>query len=329
MTAPAAGTAPRPIAPLPGRIELLEVGPRDGLQSLERVYPLETKVALVELLVATGLKRIEVTGFVKPSTIPQLADATELLAALPRHPGVAYRALAPNRRGADRAIAAGVDEIVGLITSSETYNRKNSNMTIAENLVQVGEMAEAAAAARVRFVMALSVSTFCPYKGEIPQERVLGLVERMREFGVRSYSLATSVGVDGPLRIQRLVSALLSRWDDMTVSLHLHNTNGMALANALAGAQVGVTTFEGSICGIGGGIRMPHGMAHFGNVATEDLAQLFAELEVETGVEPRRLVEAARAARELLELDQAFSAAANGGTREDVLERGRIAPKDA
>ena len=315
--------------PLPARVELLEVGPRDGLQSLERVYPLETKLRLIELLVAAGLQRIEVTSFIKPSVIPQLADATELLAALPRHPGVSYRALAPNLRGVQRAIAAGVDEIVGLITSSESYNKKNSNMTIAENLVQVEAMAEEARAAGVPLTMALSVSTFCPYEGEIPQAKVLGLVEQMHAWGVTDYSLATSVGVDGPLRIQRLVTALRERFADLTVSLHLHNTNGMALANALAGAQVGVTTFEGSICGIGGGIRMPHGMAHFGNVATEDLAQLFAELEIDTGVEPRRLIEAARAARALLELDQAFSAAANGGTREDVLERGRVAPKSA
>ena len=163
--------------------------------AFERFEHASPKLDFVRRLAAAGLREIEATSFVSPRAIPQLADASELLAALPRHPGVDYRALAPNRRGADRAIAAGVDEIVGLITSSETYNRKNSNMTIAENLVQVGEMADAAAAARVRFVMALSVSTFCPYEGEIPQERVLGLVERMREFGVRSYSLATSVGV--------------------------------------------------------------------------------------------------------------------------------------
>ncbi len=331
MSTPAPGRAPAPgpIPALPAAVELLEVGPRDGLQSLERVYPLETKVRLIELLVEAGLRRIEVTGFVKPSVIPQLADAAELVARLPRRDGVRYRALVPNMRGAQRAAETGaLHELIGLITASETYNRKNSNMTVAENLVQVGEMAAVAREAQLPFTMALSVSTFCPYEGEIPPERVLGLVERMHDdFGVSDYSLATSVGVDGPLRVQRLVCALRERWADLTVSLHLHNTNGMALANALAGAQVGVTTFEGSICGIGGGIRMPYGMAHYGNVATEDLAQLFRELGADTGVDAGKLVEAARSARELLELEQSFSAAANGGTREDVLAQGRIAPK--
>jgi hydroxymethylglutaryl-CoA lyase len=313
---------------LPERVTIVEVGPRDGLQSLPGTYPLETKLELIALLARAGLPKIEVTAFVRPDVIPQLADAEQVLAGLERVEGCVYRALVPNRRGAERAVAAGVDEMVGLIAASETYNRKNSRMSIAENLDAVAEVAEVAREAGAPLVVGIAIAMFCPYEGDVPEERVLGMIERMRADGVEEFTVATSVGLDGPLAVHRLCVRILERSPGLRLGVHLHNTNGMALANALAAAQAGVTAFEGSICGIGGGIRMPHGIPPYGNVATEDLVHLFAELGVDTGVDLRRLIDAAGAARDLLGLEETFSYALAGGTKENVLERGRVAPRE-
>lgn len=312
----------------PERVAIVEVGPRDGLQSLAETYPTETKIELVELLARTGLAKIEVTGMVRPDVIPQLADAEEVLRRIRREPGVVYRALCPNRRGAERAAAAGADELLGLITASETYNRKNSNMSVAENLDQVAQMAAVARQAGVPIVMAIGVCMFCPYEGELPASRVLELIERMRSDGIEELYLATSVGLDGPRTVYETFSLIKDRWPEMPLGIHLHNTNGMALANALAAMEAGATVFEGSICGIGGGIRMPYGMAHYGNVSTEDLVHLFSEMGIETGVDLDRLLDAGRRVRELLGLETTFSYALQGGTKRQVLEQGSAAPRD-
>jgi hydroxymethylglutaryl-CoA lyase len=311
------------------RVTLVEVGPRDGLQSLPDAYATDVKVRMVELLAEAGLPKIEVTGFVRPDVIPQLADGEDVFARIERRQGTVYRALVPNRRGAERAAAAGVDEMLGLITASETYNRKNSNMSVAENLDQAAQIAEVARGAGVGMVMAIGVCMFCPYEGELPESRVLEMIERMRSDGIEEFYVATSVGLDAPRKVHRLCSLIKERWPEMTLGIHLHNTNGMALANALAAMDAGATVFEGSICGIGGGIRMPYGMAHYGNVATEDLAHMFSEMGIETGVDVRRLVETGHAVRELLALETTFSYALQGGTKEDVVERGRVAPRDS
>jgi hydroxymethylglutaryl-CoA lyase len=312
----------------PERVRIVEVAPRDGLQSLPESYPLDVKLELIEMLAGAGLPKIEVTAFVRPEVVPQLADAEEVLARLRRIEGCAYRALVPNRRGAERAAAAGIDEMLGLITASETYNRKNSNMTIAENLDAVAEIAQVARGAGVPLVVAIGIAMFCPYEGEVPEEHVLSMIERMRADGVGEFYVASSVGLDGPRKVHRLCSLILDCWPEMTLGIHLHDTNGMALANALAAADAGVTVFEGSICGIGGGIRMPYGIPHYGNVATEDLVHLFSEMGVDTGVELPGLLAAARRVKELLGLDTTFSHALAGGTKADVLERARIAPRD-
>lgn len=314
---------------LPERVTVVEVGPRDGLQSLPEPRPLEAKLELIGLLARAGLPKIEVTGFVRPDVVPQLADADELLARLERVEGCVYRALVPNRRGAERAVAAGVDEMLGLITASDTYNLKNSRMTVAQNLDAVGEIAGVARDAGIHLVVAIGIAMFCPYEGDVPVERVLGMVERMRGDGVEEFYVATSVGLDGPRAVHDLCAAILDRWPGTALGVHLHDTNGMALANALAAADAGVTVFEGSICGIGGGIRMPYGMPHYGNVATEDLVHMFRECGVETGVDLGRLLDAARRVRDLLGLRDVRSHALAGGTKEDVLERGRAARRGA
>jgi hydroxymethylglutaryl-CoA lyase len=313
---------------LPERVTIVEVGPRDGLQSLAEPYPLEVKLEMIELLAESGLQKIEVTAFVRPDVIPQLADADEVLRRVRRINGCVYRALVPNRRGAERAAAARVDEMLGLITASDTYNRKNSNMTVEENLEAIGEIATVARQATTHLVVAIGIAMFCPYEGEVPEERVLALIDRMRRDGVEEFYVATSVGLDGPRKVNRLCSMILDRWPELTLGIHLHNTNGMALANALAAADAGVSVFEGSICGIGGGIRMPYGMPHYGNVATEDLVHMFSEMGVDTGVDLQRLLATGRRIKELLALETTFSHALQGGTKADVLERGRVSPRD-
>jgi hydroxymethylglutaryl-CoA lyase len=314
---------------LPERVSIVELGPRDGLQSLEQSYPVETKVEMVETLAAAGFPTIEVTGFVRPDVIPQLADGAEVFARIKRREGTVYRGLVPNKRGAELAVDADADEILGLITASDTYNLKNSNMSVADNLDQIDGVAEVAGAAGKPVVVAIGVCMFCPYEGEIPESRVLEMIERMRESGIDSYYIATSTGLDGPAKVSRLSSMILDRWPETTLGLHMHNTNGMALANALAGMQSGISFLEGSICGIGGGIRMPYGMAHFGNIATEDLVHLCTELDVDCGVELEAALEAARKVKDLLGLETTFSSALQGGTKAAVLEQARSSPHES
>jgi hydroxymethylglutaryl-CoA lyase len=168
-------------------------------------------------------------------------------------------------------------------------------------------------------VAAIGVCTFCPYEGELPDERTLEIVERLRSEGIDEVYLATSVGVDAPRRVHRLFSRVRERWPELRLGLHAHNTNGMALANALAAMDAGATVLEGSILGVGGGIRMPSGMAPYGNVATEDLAQMCAEMDVETGVDVAALIAAGKRIRELLGLATTYGYATAGGTKADVL----------
>lgn len=312
---------------LPEQVRIVEVGPRDGLQSLPDTYPTEVKLALIDALVEAGLKTIEVTGFVRPDVIPQLADAGDVLGRAERAPGVTYRALVPNAKGAELAAAAGADELLGLITASDTYNQKNSNMTVEENLDQAARIGEIAEEHRIPVVMAIGIAMFCPYEGEVPPEAVLSIIERLRSEGIDELYVATSVGLDAPGTVHALCSRILERWPDLRLGVHLHNTNGMALANALAAADAGASFFEGSICGIGGGIRMPYGIAPYGNVATEDLVQMFGESGVETGLDLDAVVDAARTVSELLELETVHSYALQGGTKAAVLERGRLSPR--
>ena len=313
---------------LPERVEVVEVAPRDGLQAQERHFPIEIKLKMLDVLADAGFKRIEVTGMVRPDVIPQLADGAEVFEQLDRRDGVTYRALAPNFKGAQRAIDVRADEILGLVVASDTYNKKNAGMTVEENVEQLVDMAKLTRDASVPMVVAIGCAMFCPYEGNTPPERILGIIERLVPEGVPEFYLAVSVGLDNPRAAHDLTAQIKDSWPDLTLGLHLHNTNGMALATALAAAQAGAQYFEGSICGIGGGIRMPYGMAPYGNVATEDLVHMFNECGVDTGLDTMRVVEAAREIQELLELENTHSYALQGAIKQVVLEQGRTAPRE-
>ncbi len=298
---------------------ITEVGPRDGLQSLGRTVPTRDKVAMVETLIAAGLRSIEVTGFARSDVVPALADAEEVLAAIPARPGLDRRVLVPNARGAHRAVDAGPDTLVALLTASESYNRRNQNRGVDELVEEVGRTAAVGREAGLPVEVVLGTAFFCPYEGPIAQERVESLVERLVELGVRAVCLGDSTGMADPAHTYRLCRRLLERWPDVPLALHLHDTNGMALANVLRGWDAGVRRFESAICGIGGGIAMPPGMA-MGNLPTEDLVHMLSAMRIATGLDLDRVVAAGQRVATLLGID-ARSHALRGGTPAAVRSR--------
>lgn len=310
----------------PNTIEIVEVGPRDGLQSLSGSYPTEVKLGLISELAGTGLSRIEATSFVRPSVVPQLADAESLWSGLKMGDGVRFRALVANGRGVERARAAGATELVLLATASEAYVKLNQNMSVDENLEEIRSMVHLADAdGSIHLVGAIAMAMFCAYEGAIDPGPTLRIVDTYSELGVNELSIATSTGVDGPSELHRLCSMILDRYPEMKVGVHLHNANGMALANAMAAMQAGAQVLEGSICGIGGGIRLPGGDQDHGNVPTEDLVNLCYELGIDTGVNLDAIVGASRRISRDLGI-QSKSFAGAGGTKRQLVDRARVEP---
>ncbi len=323
MTPEADGDA-GPSLPLPGAVDVVDVTARDGLQTLAEPVPTARKLALIGDLVLAGVRRLEITSFVRADVVPQFADADALCAALERRPGVRYRALVPNPRGAERAAAAGLDEWLGLMTVSDTYNLKNQNRTTAAVVDDLGRVAERARDAGAAVVLAVGLARWCPYEGRIPHATTLGWIERaLAATGAAELYLSTSTGIDDPAETHRLVALVGARFPGVVVGLHLHDGNGQALACALAGLLAGARVVEGSLNGLGGGLRMPSGMALRGNAATEDLVQMLGDMGVATGIELAALVEVVRRHVPALGVPLA-SSAARGGTRGEVLRAGRV-----
>ncbi len=288
---------------LPQRVELVEVGPRDGLQSLTRVISTSDKLRMIELLADVGFPTIEVTSLVRPDVVPQLADADRLLARLPRRTGVAYRVLVANRRGAERALAAGVERVLGLVSCSESYSLRNQGMPVARAMEEILAAHELCRSAGTHFSAGLALAFFCPYEGETPPERTLALVDELVEAGVERCYVAASVGMANPAQVHRLCGAIVRRHPQLSLGVHLHDTNGMALASALAALDAGARSLEGSICGIGGGIRMPASMLDIGNVASEDLVSMLEGMGAATGVDLRALRHVGWEIAELLDIE--------------------------
>lgn len=310
----------------PSEVLVTEVGPRDGLQSFDRWVSTDDKLRMIGVLVDAGFRSIEVTSFVRPDVVPHLADADELMARLERSPAVNYRALVPNRLGAERAAAAGVDTMVALLTVSESYGRKNQNRSPAQMREAVTDVLDVGRQSDTPVDVALAMSFFDPYEGEVDPQQVEEAVAYLSDRGATSFYVATSVGMAHPRQVHDLCARLLARWPEMDLGLHLHNTNGMALANALAAMDAGVRRFEGSICGLGGGIVMPEGLAPVGNVPTEDLVQMLSLMGIDTGLEFGRVAEASRRIAGILATEHG-SFVGRGGTRADVLRHGREQPR--
>ena len=279
----------------PKRITISEVGPRDGLQIEPRLLPVEQKIALVDRLSETGLTRIEVSAFVHPRVVPQMADAEAVFAGITRKPGVRYAGLVMNARGAERALKCDVDDIKTGIAASDSFNELNVRMTTAQGMQALEEIAALAKGTGSRLVGAIATAFGCPYEGPMPIERVAMLFGQLVGFGSPVIYLADTTGMANPASITRTVEALRSRWPDQRIGLHLHNTRGLGLANALAGLELGIEDFESSIGGLGG---CPFAPRAVGNICTEDFVHMAHEMGIETGIDLDKLLDAAALAQE-------------------------------
>ncbi len=276
-------------ATLPKRVTVVEVGPRDGLQNEKTIVPASLKVRFIDALSEAGLPVIEATSFVSPSSIPQLGDAEEVLRAITRRPGVRYSVLVPNERGLERALAAGAEEIAVFTAASETFNKRNINATIAESLERFAPVVSRAKSAGVGVRAYISTAFGCPYEGLIKPEAVASVADRLLALGVDEISIGDTIGVATPNQVVELCELLLKRIDVGRLALHLHDTRGTALANVVAGLQVGIAIFDAAAGGLGG---CPYAPGASGNLATEDLIYMLDGMGIETGVGLDKVVRA-------------------------------------
>ena len=280
---------PELFATLPKRVTVVEVGPRDGLQNEAAIVPTDLKVRFIDALSEAGLPVIEATSFVSPKSIPQLSDADEVLRAIRRKPGVRYPVLVPNERGLERALAAGAEEIALFTAASETFNRRNINATIAESFERFAPVVTRAKAQAVRVRGYVSTSFACPYEGPVKPEAVVAVARKLLELGVDEISIGDTIGVATPNQVVNLCQHLLKHIDAGRLALHLHDTRGTALANVVAGLQVGIAIYDSSAGGLGG---CPFAPGATGNLATEDLLYMLDGMGIETGVALQKVVAA-------------------------------------
>jgi hydroxymethylglutaryl-CoA lyase len=282
---------------LPTHVNVYEVGPRDGLQNELRSLATTDKARLIEALIAAGEKRIEVSSFVSPRWIPQLADADKVLALLPKRDDVSFTALVPNLKGLERASAAGLKEAAVFLSVTESHSRKNINKSVAEAIAAARDVAQGARAAGMRVRCYLSTVWGCPYEGLVPVKRVVEVVKQVVDIGLYQLSLGDTIGIGTPNQTGEIVDAVSKLLPLEHLALQLHDTRGTALANALVGLQLGVTTFDSSIGGLGG---CPYAPGAAGNLATEDLVFMLHGMGIQTGIDLSRLVAAGELAQELI-----------------------------
>jgi hydroxymethylglutaryl-CoA lyase len=282
---------------LPSRITIYEVGPRDGLQNEPANLSVEAKLRLLEALADAGLSRIELGSFVRPDWIPQLADTDEVARRALRKPGLRYVALVPNRTGLNRAIAAGVREVAVFMSSSETHNQKNTNKSVAQSLEQFAEIVPLAKKQGLFVRGYLSTVWGCPYEGAVSPRRSLEIARQLRDLGCDELSLSDTIGVGNPRQTREILDLFLPELPVSSLALHLHDTHGTALANCLVAMERGISIFDTSIGGMGG---CPYAPGAAGNLATEDLASMLADMGIETGIDLEKLIEAGALAQELL-----------------------------
>jgi hydroxymethylglutaryl-CoA lyase len=284
----------------PEAVKVREVGPRDGFQNEPEVIPTAEKVRLIELLIAAGMKRIEVTSFVRADVIPQLSDGAEVLASLDRPEGVSFSVLIPNERGLENALSQRdrFDEISVFLSASETHNRKNVNRSVEESLDGLERVLATARDAGLRCEGVIATSFGCPYEGEVPPERVFEIAERLAGFGCEEVGFGDTTGMANPRQVSEFYAEATRRLGDRAeLTAHFHNTRGQGLANALAALEQGVASFESSF-GELGGCPVPPGST--GNISSEDLVSMLHEMGIETGVDLNALIAASRAAQEVL-----------------------------
>src|SRR5579859_198480 len=286
-------------SPLPARVRVREVGPRDGFQNEPEVLATEEKVRLIELLAGSGLERIEVTSFVRPDVIPQLADAEQVLERIELPQDVSVSVLIPNERGLERALRHRdrFQEINGFLSASETHNQKNVGRSVGESLDGLRRVFARASAEGLRCEGVISTSFGCPYEGHVPVERVLGIAGELAAAGAVEIGFGDTTGMANPVQVRRFFEAAFEALPGIELTAHFHNTRGQGLANVLAALEAGVESFESSF-GELGGCPVPAGAT--GNIATEDLVSMLHEMGIETGIDLGKLIEASRAAQEVL-----------------------------
>ncbi len=274
---------------LPSRVQLIDVGPRDGLQNEKQPVPAAVKIELVHRLQAAGLAEIEVTSFVSPKWVPQMADNAEVMAGIQRQAGVRYSVLTPNLQGFEAALQTRPDEIVVFGAASEAFSHKNINCSIAESIERFAPVVQAALAAGIAVRGAMSCIVGCPYEGDVAPERVAYLAGLMKQIGVQRVDVADTIGVGTPLKVQKAIEATLQHFGIDQISGHFHDTYGQALSNTLAALQMGVWNFQSSVAGLGG---CPYAKGATGNVSTEDVVYLLHGMGINTGIDLDKLVDA-------------------------------------
>ncbi|MBI5497365.1 MAG: hydroxymethylglutaryl-CoA lyase [Deltaproteobacteria bacterium] len=287
VTAPAAGE----------RVAVVEVGPRDGLQNESTLVETEAKIVMIEGLVDAGITRIEVTSFVNPRWIPPLADQADVARGIQRRAGVEYSALVPNLKGYENAAAAGMRAVALVVSASETHNRKNINAGVEDTLTRYAEVADRARREGVKLRGYVSTAFGCPYEGPVPVPRVVAVAERLLALGAHEVSLGDTIGVASPRQVGEMLQAVQAAVPLDRIALHLHDTRGTALANALAGLEAGVRVFDSSVGGMGG---CPYAPGAAGNLATEDLVWMLQGMGLQTGIDVDKVAEVARAMGRLL-----------------------------
>lgn len=271
-------------------VTIIDVSPRDGLQNDPRFVSTEDKAALVQMLVTSGISKIEVTSFVHPKKVPQMADADEVLVTTSNLGSLESIALIPNLKGYERARVHQLSEINWVSSATETFNQKNIGMSIEDNFKQFQAVVKQAAADGVKTCFSIAVSFGCPYEGAVSDEQVLSLVQRVKEAGANRISIADTIGIAVPNQVESLMKKVLHIAGDTPVAIHLHDTRGLGSANAYAAYQAGVRLFETAASGIGG---CPFAPGAAGNLATEDLVYLFERMNISTGVDFEKLLDAA------------------------------------
>ena len=273
----------------PEQVEIVEVGPRDGLQNESSWVPTEIKIELIDKLAQSGIKTIEAASFVSPKWIPQMKDSSEVMDGIPKKPGVRYPVLTPNLKGLERALQAGAEEVAVFAAASEAFSQKNINCSISESIERFRPLIDEAIAAGITVRGYISCVMGCPYQGKVDTEKVADLAETMSNMGCREISLGDTIGIGTPLQAQNLVKTVNQCVPLDQIALHFHDTRGQALANLYACLELGVSVIDSSVAGLGG---CPYAKGASGNVATEDVLYMLDGMGIKTGIDAEKLLDA-------------------------------------
>lgn len=276
---------------LPKEVIISEVCPRDGFQALPEIVSTDKKVEIINDILKCGFKQLEVTSFVHPRAVPQMKDADEVLQQINRPDDVVLRALVPNLRGLERAIAAKVDKVKLMLSATDSHSLHNANAKTYDAMKDFSAIVERASETDVIVAASISVAFGCPYEGHVPLERHIEIAKRYEQLGITEISLADTTGMATPVSVKRVVSTLQEKFPEFKFSLHLHNTRGMAFANAVAGLEEGIVDFDSAVGGLGG---CPYAPNASGNIATEDIVHGFEEMGIQTGVDLDKVLEVAK-----------------------------------